>query len=74
MKKIGTTVWHTSCIYSGEPQPCVEYNKNPEKFYQTLLNVIAADYCDEILRIGECKDVTYQSDTICSNIKFTLNK
>lgn len=74
VKKTEKIVWQSTCNYGGDPQPCEEYKKKPEKFYQGLLNVMAADYCDEILKIGECKDVIYNSDTICSDIKFTLNK
>lgn len=73
-KKVTVVVWDTSCIYGGDPHSCKEYNKKQEKFYQGLLNVMSDDFCAAVLKKGECKDVTYKSNTICKDIKYTFNK
>lgn len=73
-KKVTVVVWDTSCIYGGDPHPCKDYNKKQEQYYQSLLNVMSADFCDETLKKGECKDVTFKADKLCKDIKFTLNK
>lgn len=77
-KKVGKkteTTWHTSCIYGGDPHSCAKYNKNQTKFYQGLVDVMAKDYCDEVLKDKECKkSQTYHTDTICTEIPYTFNR
>lgn len=68
------TTWHISCIYGGDPHSCAEYNKKQQKFYEGLLNVMSTDYCGAGTTSTECKDKTYQSNTICKDIKYTFNR